>query len=103
MDKKDREALFEQQRKDRGWDDSDTWSLNSSLAQWFLPRLKRFREISIAHPHNITSDEWNDLLDQMIIGFETFLEDNYIGDQSKVDKIDRALDIFKEWFYHLWW
>lgn len=103
MDKVDREKILAQQIEERGWSDEDTWSLNTKFTEWFLPRLKRFREISIAFPHNITSDEWHSLIDEMIEGFEIFLDDNFVGDQEKVNKINRALEVFKEWFLSLWW
>lgn len=36
---------FLRQRITRGWDDSETWSLDSKITEFILPRLKRFKEI----------------------------------------------------------
>ena len=33
------------QRRTRGWDDSDTWALDMTMAELMLPRFKRFREL----------------------------------------------------------
>jgi len=41
------------QRLTRGWDDSDTWSLDVSVAKFLLPRLKRYRELRQGVPADL--------------------------------------------------
>lgn len=36
---------FQEQRKERGFDDSETWSLDITIVKFMLPRLKRLIEI----------------------------------------------------------
>src|SRR5271154_326089 len=67
-----RSIRFWWQRRIRGWDDSQTWSLDHSLAKLILPRLKRFQELSIGRPSDMTEKKWNDILDEMIFGFEWY-------------------------------
>lgn len=63
---------FLYQRLTRGWDDSETWSLDYSVAKFMLPRLIRFKEItnSSVTPTNLPQEEWNDILDSIIYSLE---------------------------------
>ena len=38
------------QRRNRGWDDSETWGLDTTLAFWIVPRLKRLKEVTNGKP-----------------------------------------------------
>lgn len=40
-----RPLVYWVQRRYRGWDDSDTWSLDCTMARLMLPRLQRLRKI----------------------------------------------------------
>lgn len=47
------------QRLYRGWDDSETWSLDTSFYNWLLPRLKRFTELTVCYPHSYKKyEDW---------------------------------------------
>jgi hypothetical protein len=58
------------QRLTRGWDDSDTWSLDVTIAKFALPRLKRLKEIQHGHPSDFTEQDWDKALDEMIWAME---------------------------------
>lgn len=118
------------QRRFRGWDDSDTWSLDYVIAKFIVPRLKRFKELKTGWPNNIVGEsdkdceeQWNQILDKMIRGFEWILmEDDYVHQsfqdnklpydkkmadvQKRLKKVDRevkeGLDLFKKYFRGLW-
>ena len=45
------------QRLTRGFDDSETWDMDSTFYKWFLPRLKRYKELSIGYPTEYNSFE----------------------------------------------
>jgi hypothetical protein len=101
-----RRIKFLYQRITRGWDDSQTWNLDYEIAKFIVPRLKRFKEITIGVPCNLPSfnidqrsedadkkaeKEWDDILDKMIKGFEWLLkEDDWVfdsySDPSLTDK-----------------
>jgi hypothetical protein len=95
------------QRRTRGWDDSETWSLDYELAKWMLPRLKRFREITDGYPSRLTLEEWNLMLDEMIWAFEFRVnDDDWSMTHSKGEKWKRyehAMQLFVEWQGYLWW
>lgn len=102
----EREKHFAKQRLKHGFDDSETWSLNISIARFVLPRLKRFREISPCYPGNMTQKQWHKKLDQMILAMELVIEDvNGPGflDKEKRDKMHAGLAVFSEHFRGLWW
>jgi len=117
------------QRITRGWDDSDTWSLDHTIAKYILPRLKRFREIGrnscpVLHESfefDRDFEEWNEILDKMILAFELIVDDeksyfdnlnagsdeemgNYIEySEDRNLKINTGMDLFCKYFNHLWW
>ncbi len=101
---KKRKKRFAKQRQKRGWDDTETWSLFSTLAEWLVPRLKRFKKLNDGcHPSDITSKQWDKAIDEMIEGFKLIAEDICAPNEDQTVKMDRALDIFRDRFFSLWW
>jgi hypothetical protein len=71
--KKDkRYAKHLKQLKERGFSDTETWSLYSVLSDFILPRLKRFKEVTNGFPStgDMTMEKWYEILDKMIFAFE---------------------------------
>lgn len=92
------------QRRIRGFDDSETWSLDLRIAQFTLPRLKRFKELSMAHPMDLTEEEWVDILDEIIYSMEICSDEDYIlRDDIDWDRVYNGLELFGKWFRDLWW
>jgi hypothetical protein len=108
--------------EDKGWTDRDTWSLDYTIAQFVLPRLKRFREVASGCPgifcpiddngkpmkgRGIPKDgmkHWHKLLDEMIVGFQLMNDGNqFLGSKEDYKKMNKALDLFREFFFDLWW
>lgn len=105
-----RDWKFFWQRLTRGWSDEETWNLNDHIAEFVLPRLKRFREIQGGYPSSLESkSEWILVLDKMIYAFESHLEDDPINaktgkyDQEKVNRTREGLKLFGKYFVGLWW
>lgn len=99
----DRWNYFRLQREAQGFDDSETWGLDHTIALFVLPRLKRFKEIeTTAFPpqDNEGWEEWNAILEKMIEGFECYSNDREHDDNSKVKE---AWKLLGEHFYKLWW
>ena len=101
---KKRKELFAKQKKERGWDDSETWSLDHSLAKIILPRLKRFKELTNGYPSNETEESWNEKIDSMIFSFEFYATEPW-GNHSKqlYKKVQKGLNLFAKYYGHLWW
>ena len=99
------EELYNQ-RKVRGFDDSETWSLCSTIAKFTLPRLKRFKELKFCHPCNIDEKTWDTYLDEMIYAFEYAVNKYDIDTEYSEEEFNRVLNGFKlfgEYFLDLWW
>ena len=65
------------QRRIRGFDDSETWDLDTQFYKWIYPRLKRFTEISMAYPISYdNSEDWRKELNKRINQLEVILNTN---------------------------
>ena len=106
-DKKDekREPKFSEQRKDVGFDDTETWSLTDTISRFIIPRLKRFKEVNNGVPHGQTEESWDITLDKMILSFELTCRDSGSRDYTDEERIqlNEGLDLFRKYFFELWW
>ena len=92
------------QRVTRGWDDSDTWSLDDTAAAFILPRLRRFKQVQNGRPYDIPIEQWEVMLDKMIAAFEfTVSKDRYLNEVEGYKKHQEGLDLFAKYFWNLWW
>jgi len=92
--------------------DTEMWSLDATIAEFILPRLKRFKEVNNGYPSCFTEKKWNEILDKMIFAFEWAMEDVDISvhaDLSKKEnklgwkKYEEGMNLFAENFMDLWW
>jgi hypothetical protein len=114
----------------------ELWNLDYTIAEWILPRLKLYKAKTIGYPSidrkvysetkklkNITFEDWQNILDEIILGFEQILIDpldiaidKNLDFKNKTDykiyedicnerqeKIERGLDLFKYYIQDLWW
>ena len=98
-----RSIKFFWQRTIRGWDDSETWSLDAALSKLIVPRLKRFKEVNICYPPNMTPQEWDEKLDLMIEAFEFYSGEQYCASGEELKKHQKGLNLFAKHFGKLWW
>jgi hypothetical protein len=99
-----RSVKFWWQRRVRGWDDSDTWSLDYSLPKVILPRLKRFKKLKIGVPEELSVQEWNSILDKMIAAFEfAGSEKRWLSEHKEYENHQEGLDLFAKYYWNLWW
>jgi hypothetical protein len=54
----------------------DTWSMDSTLSHIVLPMLIQLKATQHGHPANLTEQEWDDILDEMIWAFEQKCRDD---------------------------
>jgi len=91
------------QRRTRGWDDSETWSLDETIAKFAVPRLKRFKELKKCYPGNLSGEqEWDAILDEIILALEACI-DWEIDTSEQWNKVDDGLHLFGKHFRSLWW
>jgi len=105
LDKNDeREKMFQKQRIERGFDDSELWSLNDTIAKFIIPRLKRFKKINCCYPYNIAEDKWNKQLSKIIMALELIIRDNGSWNFTKEEtkNVDKGMNLFRKVFFNLW-
>lgn len=105
-DKEDeREVEFSKQRKERGFDESETWSLTDTICHFIIPRLKEFKEVRFDYPPSLTPERWETILDKMVDAFELSCRDEgtRIYNDEETARIDEGLDLFRQYFFDLWW
>jgi hypothetical protein len=92
------------QRMTRGWDDSELWSLDYSLARLISPRLQLFARNTKSFPGNMTEQEWSIILNKMCESFEYYgSEERWSGDEgADINKYQEGLDLFAKHYGHLW-
>ena len=91
------------QRRIRGFDDSEIFSLDYTILEFLLPRLKRYRKIQGGHPGCLnSSEEWEEILDKIIFFVEYFLEHEGFGTEELEEKSKEGRELFFEYFHALW-
>lgn len=101
----DREKKFSKQRIKRGFDDSETWSLTDTIANFIAPRLRRFMQVSPATPEGMEPTEWRNAMASMLNAFELISRDDgaWMFSEEENIAVEKGLDLFNEHFFNLWW
>jgi hypothetical protein len=97
---------YRKQRLKRGFDDTETWNLDKTIAMFIVSRLKRFKKVTDCYPNSYESLRgWKMAIQKMIDGFELWAtKDTWSRlDKEKLAKVDKALEIFAKEFKSLWW
>lgn len=100
-----REEQFKKERLERGFDESETWSLFTTIASFIIPRLQAFRDIECCYPGDLPDMEtWLSILDKMLTSFKLLKEKMWWQrtDDEEIT-IKEGLSLFVEHFTSLWW
>ena len=109
---KDPEARekYKQQRFEQGFDDTETWHIDRTLALFIIPRLKRFIEVNNGIPNGETVESYNDKLNFIINAFENYYAtDRYYQSTDSAerkqltDDVKKAVGILSNLWFELWW
>lgn len=100
-----RAIKFFWQRRIRGFDDSETWSMDNSLSKLILPRLKRFKKVKIGSPSSLSKEEWDQIIDRMIYSFEWLAAGKQFESENEIEikKVNEGLHFFAKYYRDLWW
>lgn len=95
--------LYKQQRIERGFDDTETWSLCDTIAKFIIPRLERYEEIAKATIDR--EPELQDNINKFLDAMKLITRDNGIWDfnEQEEEQIKNGLQTFPEIFMKLWW
>tara|TARA_B110000977_G_scaffold63836_1_gene86798 strand:+ start:2911 stop:3414 length:504 start_codon:yes stop_codon:yes gene_type:complete len=90
----------------------DTWSMDDTLAVIILPMLKQLKETKHSYPQELSEEEWDDILDEMIWAFEQKCKDDWISEydykwdsESVIAHQGRMTDgfrLFGRFYENLW-
>lgn len=72
----------------------ETWALDCTIAKFVLPRLKKFKDVSLTYPgidEADTPEKWDAILDKMILAFEYVVEDDWWWFENP--RYDATLDL----------
>ena len=96
---KKRQKSLRKELKKNGFDRSETWGLDYTIARFVLPRLKYFSENLHGYPGNLTEKKWNKILKKMIYAFENMLDDEILDKDYK--RIQKGFNLFGKYFQSL--
>ena len=97
-----RRIKFCYQRLTRGFDDSELWSLDVTIAEFILPRLRVFRDYHNGYPHELDSNQWDSTIATMVEAFEHVVSDDYYSLENYKEKVEPGLKLFAKYFCNLW-
>lgn len=114
-----REIKWRWQRSHQGFADCDVWDFHAYIIKVKIGGLKGLKACGNSHPSDMTFEEWQQILTDMIEGFEianslisgdacyrfktenTYFTDRMITKEQQ-KKHDRAFDLYKKHFHTLW-
>ena len=102
--------MYTQQRFENGFDDTETWHIDRTLALFIIPRLKRFIEVNNGIPTGETVESYNEKLNFIISAFENYYSTNKYYESTDIeerkqltDDVRKAVDHLSHLWFELWW
>ena len=90
------------QIKKYGFSDSETWGLDCTIAAFVLPRLRRYKKVANGYPAHLPSFKaWIDILNKIEYSLASVLEDDFLN-KNDAEYLE-GMQLFAEYFSHLWW
>lgn len=98
-----REELFIKQRRSRGFDDSETWSLRDTISNFIIPRLERY--IEITEDKINTPTETEEKIKSFLIAMKLTSRENgcFILTEKETKEFEEGIENFADIFLGLWW
>lgn len=92
---------YKLQREERGFDDSELWSFDTTVAKFIAPRLRAFKEVSQGFPPQFgTFENWMSAIDDMVYWAE-FVAEDCVRDLD--DRAKNGKNLFFENFESIWY
>ena len=91
----------------------DTWSMDHTLAHIVLPMLVQLKATQHGHPADLTEQEWDEILDEMIWAFKQKCRDDWMEDydynkwdsegvKAHQERMTNGFNLFGKYFESLW-
>jgi hypothetical protein len=99
----EREIEFKKQRLERGFDDSETWSLRDTIANFIIPRLERYEEM--VKDFIKREPELDEDIECFLNAMKLVARDNgtLILTKEEEEQMRQGLEAFPKVFMILWW
>jgi hypothetical protein len=99
---------FKKQREENGFDDTETWHLDKTLALFLIPRLERFIQVNNGFPNGETEESFNEKLNFILKSFQQYYygENEEVSlelEKERVSNLKKAAAILGEIWFDLWW
>ena len=101
---------YKQQRFEQGFDDTETWHMDRTIALFIIPRLKKFIELNNGIPTGETVESYNEKLNFIISAFENYYATNKyyesVDDAERkqlTDDVKQAVEYLSKLWFELWW
>ena len=99
---------YKKQRDEQGFDDTETWHLDKTLALFLLPRLKRFIRVNNGFPNGETHKSYIEKLNFIVKSFEEYYLDDNIDTSLELEKerlknAQQAVELLSKLWFCLWW
>ena len=93
-----------------GFDPSETWNLDSTIAQFTLPRLKYFRDNLHGYPQDFKNIKaWKKVINKIIFaleavadGYDKITEGPMDNQKKEFAKVKVGLELFGKYLTNLW-
>jgi hypothetical protein len=90
-----------------GYANNDVWSLDYYLAKVISNSVRHLKEHLHGYPSGLTEDEWDEILEKIIIGFEANIklddvEYNSAEHKEKLKAFNIGMKLFVKYFNNLW-
>lgn len=99
---------YKKQRYERGFDDTETWHIDKTLALFLMPRLERFIEVNNGFPNGETEESFNEKLNFILKSFQEYYynENDEVSldlEKERLNNAKKAAALLGEIWFDLWW
>lgn len=99
---------YKKQREERGFDDTETWHLDKTLALFLIPRLKIFIQVNNGFPGGETEESFNEKLNFILNSFQEYYyneneQSSLELEKERIINLRKASGILGEIWLDLWW
>ena len=99
---------YKKQREEQGFDDTETWHLDKTLALFLIPRLERFIQVNNGFPTGETEESYDEKLNFIISSFKEYYynEDQEVSLEIEKERLlnaKKAAALLGELWFDLWW
>ena len=99
---------YKKQRDENGFDDTETWHLDKTVALFLIPRIKRYIQVNNGFPAGMTEELYNEKLNYIVKAFEEYYLDENVEvslelEKERLSNAKKAVAILGEIWFDLWW